>query len=101
MGKFVLLPFGEGRRYDLVIEEDDGRFVLVQCKTGRIRQGAVRFLAYSLNLLPGDQVSRRPYLGEVEFFGVYCPANGKVYLVPVEDVPQTEASLRLEPPRNG
>ena len=25
MGKFVLLPFGEGRRYDLAIEEDDGR----------------------------------------------------------------------------
>lgn len=38
-GKLVLLPFSENQRYDLVIDEGD-RFVRVQCKTGRLRQGA-------------------------------------------------------------
>jgi len=41
-GKNVLLPFGENRRYDLVIDEGD-HFVRVQCKTARLRSGAIRF----------------------------------------------------------
>ena len=40
-------------------------------------------------------------MGEVEYFGVFCPENAKVYLVPISDVPMIQASLRLEPPRNG
>ena len=45
-GYIVLLPFGENTRYDLVI--DDGTsFARVQCKTGRLRDGAVRFAACS------------------------------------------------------
>jgi hypothetical protein len=38
----VLLPFGENVRYDLVVD-DRGRLSRVQCKTGRLRSGAVRF----------------------------------------------------------
>jgi hypothetical protein len=101
MGKFVLLPFGEGRRYDLVVEEDDGRFVRVQCKTGRIWRGAIWFAASSVDSRSGDKVIRKGYAGEADWFGVYCPANGKSYLVPVADVPSNGAALRLEPPRNG
>jgi hypothetical protein len=42
----VLTPFGENTRYDLAI--DDGcKLFRVQCKTGRIRQGAVRFAVCS------------------------------------------------------
>ena len=38
----ILLPFGENTRYDLVTD-DGSRLRRVQCKTGRLRDGAVRF----------------------------------------------------------
>ena len=42
LGLGVLVPFGENTRYDLVI--DDGTSLSkVQCKTGRLRNGAVRW----------------------------------------------------------
>ena len=41
-GYAVSVPFGENTRYDLVI--DDGqRLARVQCKTGRLRKGAIIF----------------------------------------------------------
>jgi PD-(D/E)XK nuclease superfamily protein len=97
----VLLPFGENTRYDLVI--DDGlSFSRVQCKTGRLRDGAVRFnvcSCYGHHQRPGD--SRRGYLGQIEFFGVYCPETTGVYLVPITDVPlKSQAALRVDEPRN-
>jgi hypothetical protein len=42
LGLDVLVPFCENTRYDLVI--DDGKCLArVQCKTGRLRGGAVRW----------------------------------------------------------
>jgi hypothetical protein len=100
-GKAVLVPLTEGRRYDLVIEEE-GRFFRVQCKTGRLIQGAVRFYPCSVDSRsqPGRCV-RKGYVGEVEFFGVYCPDNGKCYLVPVDEAPERGCHLRVDAPRNG
>jgi hypothetical protein len=42
-GKQMLLPVGDHLRYDLVID-DEGKILRVQCKTGRLMNGAVRFL---------------------------------------------------------
>ena len=45
-GYAILVPFGENTRYDLVI--DDGRQMRrVQCKTGRLRDGAVVFATFT------------------------------------------------------
>jgi hypothetical protein len=41
-GYGILVPFGENTRYDLVID-DGARLLRVQCKTGRLREGAVTF----------------------------------------------------------
>lgn len=100
-GKTIPLPFGDHKRYDLVIEEPDGRFLRVQCKTARVYRGAIRFTTCSIDSRssPGTVV-RRTYRGEVELFEVYCPGNDKVYLVPVDDVPIGEAVLRLTVPKN-
>ena len=38
-GRTVLLPWGGHHRYDFVLDEGGGRFLRVQCKTGRFRQG--------------------------------------------------------------
>jgi hypothetical protein len=40
VGFAVLVPFGENTRYDLVID-DGAKMASVQCKTGRLRKGAV------------------------------------------------------------
>lgn len=102
IGKRLLLPFGDSHRYDLAIEEEGGRFLRVQCKTGRMIRGAIYFPTSSTvaRSRSGVKTVRRAYRGEVELFGVFCPDNGKVYLVPVDEVPPTCAWLRVEPPAN-
>jgi hypothetical protein len=42
----------------------------------------------------------RPYFGQVEYLAVYCPQNGKVYLLPEQELTASTAHLRVSPPRN-
>jgi hypothetical protein len=103
LGKQVLFPFGDSKRYDLVIEEEDGRFFKVQCKTGRLVNGVILFPTSSFHAPSRTRLQRtirRSYQGEVDFFGVYCPQTGKVYLVPVKDLGNNGAFLRVDPPKN-
>jgi hypothetical protein len=98
----VLLPFGENTRYDLVI--DDGVVLArVQCKTGRLRHGGIRFGAWSSYAHhPNPKMVTRDYLGEIDYFAVYCPDTGGVDLVPVEDAPvRSKGTLRVSAARNG
>jgi hypothetical protein len=101
-GFTLLLPFGENTRYDLVI--DDGiSLARVQCKTGRLRKGAVRFKACSsyAHHRRKDGSRTRPYDGEVDFFAIHCPETDGVYLVPIGDLPvKYQGALRVEKPRN-
>ena len=93
-GKRVLMPFGHSHRYDLVID-DGGSFTRVQCKTGRLHRGAIRFNACSNN------GRRRGYAGDADVFAVYCPALREVYVVPVDHVGAAEGVLRYAPAANG
>ena len=92
--KQVLLPFGEGGRYDLLI--DEGKFLRVQCKTGRLRKGKIIFNNYSQTA-----AGWRKYKQDVDAYGVFCPQNGKTYLVPVKDCATGQTTLRIEPAKNG
>ena len=102
-GKVVLIPCVHVRPYDFVIE-DGGSFFRVQCKTGRMFRGAVYFPAHRLRAARRDTGWKRcvtDYKGEVDFFGVYCPDNGSVYLVPISDLaPSRICALRVTPPKN-
>jgi hypothetical protein len=101
-GYVVSLPSGENMRYDLVI--DDGRRLSrVQCKSGRIRNGAVVFKTSSSYAHHASAAQpRRHYQAQVDFFGVYCSRTGGTYLIPIDDLaPTTEALLRVTPARNG
>jgi hypothetical protein len=41
------------------------------------------------------------YQGQIDFFGVYCPDNGKVYLVPIQDATtKSMCALRITPPKH-
>jgi hypothetical protein len=101
VGYRILMPFGENTRYDLVT--DDGvRLRKVQCKTGRLRSGAVLFATCSSYAHhPNPKIPRRDYQGQVDDFAVFCPSLGAVYLVPIDDLEATtHATLRVDPPRN-
>ena len=101
-GNAVFVPFGENTRYDLVV--DNGSSLRrVQCKTGRLRNGAVLFATCSCYGHHGGTANpRRDYQGEVDDFAVFCPELGSVYLIPIEDMPvRNLGTLRVDPPANG
>jgi PD-(D/E)XK endonuclease len=100
-GYAVLVPFGENTRYDAVIDDGD-RLARVQVKTGRLRGGAIRFAACSAyGHHRNPQASRRSYRGQVDYFVVYCPDTGGVYLIPIGAVPvNVQGALRVQAPRN-
>ena len=99
----VLRPFGENQRYDLLIDDRD-RFIRVQCKTGRLRRGGVLFKTCSFSYHhPSNQGTKhyqQDYRGEADLFGVYCPDNDRVYLVPVDEVGIRTCFLRIDPAKN-
>jgi hypothetical protein len=100
-GYAVSVPFGENVRYDLLIDDGE-RIARVQCKTGRLRGGAVRFATCSCyGHHANPQAARRDYRGEIDCFAVYRPETEAVYLVPIEDLPvRVQAALRVDRPRN-
>jgi hypothetical protein len=97
-GYHVLIPFGENNRYDLVIEIE-GSFFRIQVKTGRLRNGVIWFNCYSSHA-HRKGVSCRRYIGEIDYFGVYCPDVQSVYMVPIEDA-RFRGCLRVDRPKNG
>ena len=94
-GYKVLIPFGDGSRYDLVLDTGE-KLVKVQVKTGRLREGRVIFQTSSNNKGYG----RKSYHGEVDYLGVYCPQNDTSYLVPVSLTGSSQMTLRLDPTKN-
>jgi hypothetical protein len=98
-GYRVLLPFGTNQRYDLVLDTGEG-FLRVQCKTGRLRRGVIRFQARSIQSNTG-RVECRDYRGQIDAFVVYCPETGRLYALPVDQATSSVAALRVAPTGNG
>ncbi len=97
-GYRVLLPFGVNQRYDLVLD-CGGRLLRAQCKTGRLRQGAIEFRVVSTQSNM-NRTRTQGYAGQVDLFIVYCSETEKTYVIPTEDVPGARMYLRVTPPRN-
>ncbi len=105
VGYGVLTPFGDNRRYDLVIEDADGQFWRIQCKTGWIENdGACLEFAtastYYHTKAGRTGYGRRDYQGQIDYFAVYSPDTGHAYLVPISHVGKTNMQLRLKPTKN-
>jgi len=99
-GRRLLRPLSLASRYDLLIDNADGTFTRIQCKSGVLRNGCVLFRLYSVS---GHDTRAKPYDGQVDAFGVYCADTSATYLVPVEAIAGCGqmAALRVEPTRNG
>jgi hypothetical protein len=56
----VSIPFGTNQRYDLIVDLGD-RLVRVQCKTGRLRDGTIKFATQTVrvNTRRGNDSRRR------------------------------------------
>ncbi len=98
----VLTPYGKNHRYDLVIEDADGHFWRIQCKTGWLdeEQTVIKFATASSYNHTAKQKGWRHYRGQIDFFAVYVEQLGKIYFVPVDAVGTTNAMLRLVPTKN-
>jgi PD-(D/E)XK endonuclease len=92
-GANVLMPFGDRNRYDVVIE-NDGKFERIQIKTGRIKHGVLRFYTVSVTRRKGKRFAMA-YNGQIEKFGVYCPENDTVYMIPVEICAKSNTRFKI------
>lgn len=97
LGWIVLKPFGDNQRYDLVIDKGNG-FEKVQVKTGHLKNGVIRFATVSSYVHRKN--GTKNYKGQCDYFGIYCPANKKCYLIKVNDSTMSQGSLRIELPKN-
>lgn len=105
-GKTVLIPWGDNDRFDFVVYNElcggPPVFQRVQVKTGKLKNGVITFHTCSSTRKSAnnEEWSHKDYTEDVDFFGVYCPQNNKSYWVPIEDVPKTLMSLRVDESKN-
>lgn len=98
-GLTVLTPFGDNKRYDLVVEEG-GRFYRIQTKTARFKdEGQLVFDTCSSYSHRGK--GKRSYRGDIDLFAAYSPDLDQVFLVPVNSVGTSLGVLRTQAPKNG
>ena len=98
LNKLVFKPVGEGYRYDLLIDNSDGTYTRVQCKTARLnRSGCIIFATGSRG---GHNKSKnKGYHNEADVFMIYSKHTDKVYLVPVENASKSSMMLRITKPK--
>jgi hypothetical protein len=99
-GYRVLIPYGTNHRYDIVINVG-GRFVRAQCKTGRLRDGVIKFATASTraNTL---RAYTKPYdADQIDLFLIYCPETDRVYALDVGEAASGHGALRVDPTANG
>jgi hypothetical protein len=101
LGYIVLTSHGGDQRYDLVVEDIEGRFWRIQCKTGWLDgNGEVLKFDTANNNVTGKKRIWRYYRGQCDYFAVYYENLNKVYIIPVDEVGTIKANLRLSPPKN-
>ncbi|HYE16255.1 MAG TPA: group I intron-associated PD-(D/E)XK endonuclease [Pyrinomonadaceae bacterium] len=98
-GFYVSVPFGNGCAYDLIVDTGE-RLLKVQVKTGWLCKGCLLFKGRR-RIRDSKQNGMRKYRkGEVDYFAVYYPPAGAIYVVPL-GVMGVDGCLRLEPVLNG
>ena len=101
LGYTVLVPYGGGQRCDLMIEDDEGQILRVQCKTAWLAFNETVLIFNTANHnVTGKDRKWRHYRDQCDYFAIYCGKLNKVYLIPVDEVGTVSANLRLAPTKN-
>ncbi len=103
LGFEVLLPWADHLGYDLAyyletterhfsfFVHKESRLVRIQVKTGRLTKDGtcIEFNTVSVTTnTRGSNHRKRGYVGKAEYFAVYLPDNGKVYMISVDEAPK-------------
>ncbi|MEO8955759.1 MAG: group I intron-associated PD-(D/E)XK endonuclease [Ktedonobacteraceae bacterium] len=103
LGFEVLLPWADHLGYDMtyyIVEEHrnfgffvhrEARLVRIQCKTGRISKDGtyLEFNTSTVSVRKRENNKKSGYKGKAEYFIIYSPDTGKIYMVAVDEA--TEA----------
>lgn len=92
----VSTPVGDNERYDIVIEQSDGDLLRAQVKTGRLKEGTVRFNGQSQHTNASGHTYER-YGDDIDCFVVYCYDTDQTYLIPSCEV-GASMYLRVDSP---
>jgi hypothetical protein len=98
LGHNMSTPIGDNLRYDLILDIDNALY-RIQIKTGRYKDGSMKFATCSNGRCNGDNIWYN-YKKQIDYFAIYCPELDSCYVISVDDVPDTECSLRIDPPKN-
>ena len=98
----VYLPFGDGSRADMVLQDSGGDVFRTQVKWGRLHGEVIKVQLETCRATPNKGYVRTRYSSnEVDLIGVWCQSLSTAYLIPMEDVVGlTILHLRLSPARN-
>ncbi|MHB9287015.1 group I intron-associated PD-(D/E)XK endonuclease [Halobacteriales archaeon Cl-PHB] len=101
-GYTILVPMHDNEPYDFLVEAGTGRFYRIQAKTAyeAPNEGAVRFETRSTRVKT-DGYEREGYVDSIDCFAVYNPITDDVYVVPVEEAPPNQMTIRYEAPPSG
>ena len=104
LGFEVLLPWADHLGYDMAyyeVEEhhsfgffvhQEAHLVRIQVKTGRLTKDGSCFEFNTVSVTTngkGLYHHKRGYIGKAEYFGVYVPDKAKVYMIAVNEAPQS------------
>lgn len=100
LGYNILTPYGDCERYDFVVDIDN-QFYKIQSKTSHSDDdgASFSFSCRSCNRKDGGIVHHAYTKEEIDYF--VTTFNGKVYLIPVEEVGKGDKKLRIDPAKNG
>ena len=112
LGYEVLMPWADYLGYDLayLVDKEETHFgffkfrtvevVRVQCKVAWLSKDE-SYIAFNTHKLTNRLTKKVSYHGIAEWFGVYSPDTGKVYMVAVSESGKgSEMKLRLHPTKN-
>jgi hypothetical protein len=110
LGFVVLLPWADHLGYDLayyVTTEErhfgffvhrDSSLVRIQCKTARLSKDGtyLEFHTSTVSVRKHGNNKKSGYKGKAEYFAIYSPDTGKVYMVAVDEATEGSMNLRLK-----
>jgi hypothetical protein len=110
LGLEVLLPWADHLGYDLayyITEEHrsfgffvhkEAHLVRIQVKTGRISKDGTCIEFNTVSVSAGKRGNlKKGYAGKAEYFAIYVPETGRIYMVSVNEAPKaTDMTLRFK-----